>query len=184
MSINISADTFSDKLFDKVFENFKKVTPALFAITFFTGMILFLPDKVLEKMSLSVLPNSWRIAIGLLFLLCLALIITIFLFSTFSKIRRRVNLRKFKKKQRKRLVNLNGAQKKIICQLFAEKDKAIQLDKISGDTIYLLTNNFLYQPQQIFSPEIDNSIQLIYVPQPWLMELYNEEPELFKYGID
>lgn len=48
-----------------------------------------------------------------------------------------------------------------------------------GDTAYLLTNLFIHQPEQAFSWGLDNEMILTYVPQPWLLELYNEEPDLF-----
>jgi hypothetical protein len=38
---------------------------------------------------------------------------------------------------------------------------------------------FLHMPQQVFSVGWDNEILFTYVPHPWLLDLYNEEPELF-----
>ena len=37
----------------------------------------------------------------------------------------------------------------------------------------------IHQPEQAFSLGWDNEMILIYVPQPWLLDLYNEEPGLF-----
>ena len=59
------------------------------------------------------------------------------------------------------------------------KDKTIMLDKNSGDTIYLVNKMFLHQPEQVFSLGWNNEMILTYVPQLWLMELYNEDPKLF-----
>lgn len=53
------------------------------------------------------------------------------------------------------------------------------LDKNSGDTIYLVNKMFLHQPEQVFSLGWNNEMILTYVPQLWLMELYNEDPKLF-----
>ena len=64
--------------------------------------------------------------------------------------------------------------------MLKSKEKAISLDKNSGDTVYLVNNMFLYMPQQVFTLGWDNEMILTYVPHPWLLDLYNEEPELFK----
>ena len=75
--MSISVDNISEKTFD----NFKKITPALVAIALLTGMILFLPESILDKMALSNLPDLWNKVIGLTFLLSVALIITLVVFS-------------------------------------------------------------------------------------------------------
>ena len=83
--MSISVDNISEKTFD----NFKKITPALVAIALLTGMILFLPESILDKMGLSNLPDLWNKVIGLTFLLSVALIITLVVFS--------INIGKLKK---------------------------------------------------------------------------------------
>ena len=88
---------------------------------------------------------------------------------------KKINRLNLKNKYRK----LSITQKAIILKLLRSKAKTIMLDKNSGDTIYLVENTFLHQPEQVYSLGWNNEIILIYVPQLWLMELYNEEPELF-----
>ena len=81
---------------------------------------------------------------------------------------------------KKRLKTLSPRQKEIVIKLLKSDDKTISLDKNSGNTIYLVNNQFLYMPQQVLSMGLDNKMNLKYVPQPWLLELFNEEPELFE----
>ena len=64
-------------------------------------------------------------------------------------------------------------------QVLRSSDKTISLDKNSGDTIYLVNNLFLHMPEQAFTLGRNNEMILTYVPQAWLLDLYNEEPELF-----
>lgn len=169
-----------DNVAEKIFANFKKLTPALFAVSILTGLILFLPMTILEKMSLSNLPDTWKQIIGIVFLLSVTLIVTIIISSIFSDITQKRKYRKFKEKQRKKLQKLSSKQMNILRELLGSNKKAIRLEKNSGDTTYLLINQFIYQPDQAVSLGWDNEIVLIYVPQPWLLELYNEEPDLFK----
>lgn len=88
---------------------------------------------------------------------------------------KKINRLNLKNKYRK----LSITQKTIILELLRSKDKTIMLDKNSGDTIYLVNEMFLHQPEQVLSLGWNNEMILTYVPQLWLMELYNEDPKLF-----
>lgn len=173
--MSISVDNISEKTFD----NFKKITPALVAIALLTGMILFLPESILDKMALSNLPDLWNKVIGLTFLLSVALIITLVVFSIISRIRDKRQTKRLREKLKKNLKRLSPRQKSIVVQLLHSEDKTISLDKNSGDTIYLVNSLFIYMPQQAFTLGWNNEMILTYVPQPWLLDLFNDEPELF-----
>ena len=145
--MSISVDNISEKTFD----NFKKITPALVAIALLTGMILFLPESILDKMGLSNLPDLWNKVIGLTFLLSVALIITLVVFSIISRIRDKRQTKRLREKLKKNLKRLSPRQKSIVVQLLHSEDKTISLDKNSGDTIYLVNSLFIYMPQQAFT---------------------------------
>ena len=57
--------------------------------------------------------------------------------------------------------------------------KSIQLESISGDTIYLNENKFIHKPQQIIDALMLNDNKYTYVPEPWLIDLFEKEPDLF-----
>lgn len=168
-----------DDIIEKIFDNFKKITPALVAVTILTGLLLFLPENILFRMSLDKLRDSWKQIIGMLFLLSLTLIFTMIFFSLISRIvkiwRKKINRLNLKNKYRK----LSITQKAIILELLRSKDKTIMLDKNSGDTIFLVNEMFLHQPEQVFSLGWNNEMILTYVPELWLMKLYNKDPKLF-----
>ena len=168
-----------DDIIEKILHNFKKITPALVAVTILTGLLLFLPENILFRMSLDKLRDSWKQIIGMLFLLSLTLIFTMIFFSLISRIvkiwRKKINRLNLKNKYRK----LSITQKAIILELLRSKDKTIMLDKNSGDTIFLVNEMFLHQPEQVFSLGWNNEMILTYVPELWLMKLYNEDPKLF-----
>ncbi|MCI7492168.1 MAG: superinfection exclusion B family protein [Lachnobacterium sp.] len=168
-----------DNISEKTFDNFKKITPALVAIALLTGMILFLPESILDKMGLSNLPDLWNKVIGLTFLLSVALIITLVVFSIISRIRDKRQTKRLREKLKKNLKRLSPRQKSIVVQLLHSEDKTISLDKNSRDTIYLVNSLFIYMPQQAFTLGWNNEMILTYVPQPWLLDLFNDEPELF-----
>lgn len=173
--MSISVDSISEKTFD----NFKKITPALVAIALLTGMMLFLPESVLKKMALNDLPDLWNKVIGITFLLSVALITTLIVFSIISRIADKRRSKRLRDNLKKNLNKLSPRQKSIVFQLLHSEDKTIALDKNSGDTVYLVNNLFIYMPQQAFTLGWNNEMILTYVPQPWLLDLYNDEPELF-----
>ena len=169
-----------DNIAEKTFDNFKKITPALVAVAILTGLVLFLPENLLKKMSLDELPALWNRIIGIVFLLSVALISTMIVFSLISHITEKRRNKRIRVNLKKKLQTLSPRQKAIVIQLMRSDDKTITLDKNSGDTIYLVNNLFLHMPEQAFTLGWNNEMILTYVPQPWLLDLYNEEPELFQ----
>lgn len=136
--MSISVDNISEKIFD----NFKKITPALVAVALLTGMILFLPEPVLIKMSLNNLQILWNKIIGFIFLLSVALIVTLFVFSVISKVKNKIMEKKITENLKNKFKKLSPRQKDIVFQLLHSEDKTVVLDKNSGDTIYLINNCF------------------------------------------
>lgn len=169
-----------DNLSEKTFDSFKRITPALVAVTILTGSLLFLPEAVLSRMSLNELPDLWKRIIGVVFLLSVALIGTIAIASLYSYIRTKTRNRRLKENLKKRLKTLSPKQRAIVTKVLKSDNKMISLDKNSGDTIYLENSLFLHTPQQVATMDWNGKMVLTYVPQPWLLELYNEEPQLFE----
>ena len=133
----------------------------------------------MAEMHLEELPVLWSRIIGTVFLFSVALIITIMVSSVISYISSKRRNKKIRENLKKKVNMLSPRQKSIVLKVLRSEGKSISLDKNSGDTIYLVNNLFLYMPQQVVSLGWDNEMILTYVPHPWLLDLYNEEPELF-----
>ena len=168
-------------VFDK--KNRPVVTAILIALIMLTGLILFLPESILMKMSLDNLPDFWKIIIGLTFLFSTTMIATIVLLLIFKYIRLKILNKTMKIECKKKIERLNQTHKSLIAKALQNSNKSILLDISSGDTLYLLSNGFLFEPQQIPRVEPNNEIFKIFALQPWLIDLYNEEPELFRIKI-
>ena len=177
MSINL------DNALEKIFDNFKKITPALVVVSIVSALILFLPKSVLVKMSLDNLPDFWKIIIGLTFLFSTTMIATIVLLPIFKYIRLKILNKTMKIECKKKIERLNQTHKSLIAIALQDSNKSILLDISSGDTLYLQSNGFLFEPQQIPIVEPNNKIFKIFALQPWVIDLYNEEPELFRIKI-
>ncbi len=174
------SNTSFDKIIDKVFDGFKKITPALIVLAIVSSAILFLPIKFLNKLGLGSLPDGLRITIGIVFLLSTSLIITIIISSMFSLIAKRIKNGYLKNKLKKSYNNLSRNQKIIINQLCKAKTKSIKLNNTSGDTRYLIAKGFIFSPRQtIIEDDVYNNLQM-YCAQPWLIELYEKNPKMFE----
>ncbi len=172
-----------DKIIFKVFDGFKKITPALLAIMITSGAIIFLPNDILEKLGLYELPPICTTVIGLVFLISSSLIITIGISIVckfvFSKINSNICSKIRINHLRKKYDNLSSVHKKIIIDILNSINKTKELDAASGDVIYLCQHRFIYAPEQ--SSDLFDYANNIYkfVPHPWLIDYYIEKPELF-----
>ena len=173
------SNTSFDKIIDKVFDGFKKITPALVAVAIMSGLILFLPSFILSKLGLNNLSESIKTIIGLLFILSCSLIVTILCSIFFQKVVKSIKHNILLNKLRKSYIKLSPIQKKIIAKLMNSSTKSIELDSLSGDTLYLREHNFIYRPQQLVDAFDVYNNKYNYVPQLWLIDLFQKEPELF-----
>ena len=175
------SNTSFDKIIDKVFDGFKKVTPALVAVAIISGLILFLPISMLEKMELSNLPKGVTSIVGLVFLFSCALIATIIGSSVFQMARKKIKHARMLKNLKNKFLKLSLSQKKIIVKLLKSSSRSIVLDGTSGNTIYLKENHFIFKPEQILDMFEVCGNEYTYAPQPWLIDLSEKEPDLFDF---
>lgn len=168
-----------DKVMDKVFDGCKKLTPALVALAGASGLLLFLPSSVLEKMGLSKIPFAVKGIIGVIFIISSVLIVTIIIWELCGKRYRKYRNKKLRRSLREQYLKLPPELKEILIKLMKQPNKKMMMDSADGDVIYLLNNLFINQPAQVVSTPYDNVILMQYTPNLWLIDLYYNEPELF-----
>lgn len=176
MSVNVNLDS----KIDKIFADFKKVSPALIAVTIASGLILFLPYNILERMALDKLPALWKRAIGIIFIVSVALIATIVLIDIYKKVCAKIKYKLAIKRLRSRYLQLSNSQKLLLKKMLHSQDKSSKLDFTSGDVLYLQQNNFIHQAENYLFVGPGYTAPVTFTPQPWLLDLYNQEPEMFK----
>ena len=172
----MSSDKSIGDIIEKAFGEFKKVTPALISVLVASGLILFLPEKVLTQMALNNLPESWKRMISIVFLISASLIATLIMSETLESLENR----RIRRKYRKLYVELSADCKSILINLLRSRDKKMKLDYTAGTTQYLMSNGFIHQAQSYMFVGPGYMEPLDFVPQPWLVDLYNKEPDLFK----
>ena len=176
MSINL------DNALEKIFDNFKKITPALVVVSIVSALILFLPKSIIEEIGIYNIIEFHKGYVWLIFLCSTTLIVAIALSPIIEHFRLKIWSKIAKIEQRKRVKKLNPQYKQIINEALKNADRTVCLDISSGDTIYLQSKGLLYvSPQVAFlAGRRDNKIFEKFVPPSWLIDLYNEEPELFE----
>lgn len=172
----MTSDKSIGDVIEKAFGEFKKVTPALISVLIASGLILFLPEKVLSQMALNDLPESWKRIISIVFLASTSLITTIIIRETIENL----DNKRIRRKLRKQYIELSGDFKAILIDILCSRDQKMKLDYTAGTTQYLINNGFIHQvqPYMFVGPRYIEPID--FVPQPWLVDLYNREPDLFK----
>lgn len=167
-------------LAEKVFDSFKKISPALIAVALASGFVLFLPESILKKMALNNLQDIWKIVTGLVFVVSCALIITIAIVEEYRVIQKKVAPKKFRKRKRKQFINLPLDYKKMLVNILKSPKRSMELDPTSGDTLYLLNNQFIHRTQSYMFVGPGYTDPIACAPEPWLIDLFFKEPELFK----
>lgn len=175
MSVELSTDT----IIDKVFAGFKKITPALVAIALASGIMIFLPEEYLLIIGIKELVERTRTGIGITFLISVVLIITIVTSKLYKTVRSSWGKAVSMKKCERMYLGLSSEHKNLINKIMNDKNKSISLNITSGDTQYLVNNGFIYRPPQLIPYDGENVIAK-YVPQPWLIDLHNKKPKLFR----
>ncbi len=174
------SDELKTHVVSKVFDNLKKVTPALATLAIVCGLIIFLPIDILGKMRLNNIPDNVLMWISLVFLGSVALIIIIIVTNLLSIPVSRYKNKKLLKSLKNKLLKLNPKQKTIIIELLRAPNKGLRLDYCDGDVRYLEEYIFIRRTTTSTLTDLSGEIIFTYIPQPWLMDLYNQEPELFK----
>lgn len=164
---------------EKAFDNFKKVTPALVAITIVSGLILFLPSSILARMALDNIPSSVKIIVGIVFLITTALCVVILFKELLTRFIEKRKMKRLISNSKKKLSNLDPDMKRILRELLKSQDCSIEMSSGSGIVKYLEANGFIARSQNIGYIGSGNSMIMRYCPHPWVIDLYLKEPELF-----
>ena len=172
MNINIDLD--------KLFENLKKISPVVVSIGIVSGLLLFLPDAILQTLHLAELPEIWLRIVAIIFLFCIMICLTVFFRYIGQLIKKKIVWTQASKKHKESFRELDESQKEIIRTILTSKEKQILLAWNDGNADYLLRCGFIFQPAQEL--EIDwntNGYLVRFLAQPWLITEFNKNPDFF-----
>ena len=167
----------------KSFIELLKLPPTILsAISLVTGLILFFPDKLIEKLYMSSLREKYGFIIGTIFLLSTVMLIVMLINYFYKKIRDKFSNKKMIKNQIKYLKELDKTKTNFIKEFIKEKSHTLTVCMNDGNVIELdhfgiISMAGRTQPVDI---DFDNSIYVKYFLQPWVLKRINQDEDLKK----
>lgn len=168
-----------EKIIENVFDGFRKITPMLIAIAIGSGLLLFLPSALLEKMALNNLSDKTLHVVGIVFIVSIALILTILCYSVFSPICYKLRNKRLRSILRKNYLDLSQEKKRLIIRILNSPAGTLELNPDDSAVRYLESKNFIAKARNYSFVSYGESLMLPYTAQAWLMDLYDNEPNLF-----
>ena len=160
-------------------EFFKLPLKIFAAIALGTGLILFLPESISEKLYLIELRESFGFVIGLIFVISVSIVGISLIICLVKLISDRVLYAKSKRISEQYINNLNDYQKSIVCFLYDEPSHTGGLPWNDG-AVRLLEQNFLiihvgnHHLTSSFNPDFP------YMLQPWAVDYLSKHIELLE----
>ncbi len=167
----------------KEFLNFLKLPPnILAAISLATGIILFVPEKILNKLYMSDFRNEYGFIISIVFLTSISLLFIFLISKAYKKLKKHVSDKKLEEGRIKYLLNAEKAKVKRIKNLIKAETHTLSFPMNDG-----LTKEFEYfgiiaqagntQPIEF---GYNDEMYIKYFLQPWVINLISKNEELKK----
>ena len=174
----MSVDIKFDEMIEKIFHNFNKVTPMLISLLATTIFLLFAPKEVLVKIGIGSMHENVKLIIGIVFLILSFLLITLFINFIIKYFKKFYFNKVTVKKLRNKFIKLDDSLKSLLIDLLNEEELSKEYNSAAGNIMYLTDNKFIYRSSLVLTQGY-NGLYATFVPHPWLIDLYNNEPELF-----
>lgn len=164
----------------KEFVDFLKLPPTILgALTVASGLLLFLPKKVLEKLYMESFKEKCGFVIGIVFIVSASILVVMLAVNVYKSVKKKTNLKKLKKSQSKFLKKITGNKVEVIKGLLQEPTHTAMLPMQDGLVIELQHYNVITpagQTQFVSMPDPE----IYFFLQPWVEERILEDEELKK----
>lgn len=165
----------------KSFIELLKLPPTILStISLVTGLILFLPDKAIEKLYMFNLKEKYGFIVGIIFLLSTIMLFVMLIHYLGKKAYKKISNKKLIKNQIKYLKELDKTKTNFIREFIKEDSHTLNVCMNNGSVIELSHFGIISiaggtQPVDI---DYDNSIYAKYFLQPWVIKRINQDEEL------
>ena len=167
----------------KEFINFLKLPPSILAaIAMGTGLILFLPLNILQKLALDNIPELWNTILGLSFIISTAILVIYCVSKISAYIFSRLRWVYFKKKFNKTMGNLRYEELATVALLYRSQNYTSRLPLTDGVTIRLI-NKMVIQHTSATSLTYGDNLLIPFTITPIAQEYIDKHPELIE-GFD
>lgn len=157
---------------------FKLPSNVMSAISLATGIILFLPDKLLKKMYMIEFKNKWGFIIGVTFIISTSILVIGILSNICKSLYNKYSNFKFKKNSNKLLSSLDMYKKTIVYMLYKEHNKTSELPLNDGAVVFLEHWMVIQKAASQYAVEDLINPRFPYFLQPWVVDKLNKEEGL------
>lgn len=163
-----------EKIIDNVFDNLKKITPALIALLIASAIILYAPRTFLNKIHLDNLGDKFETICGFIFIISVSLIVSILVSSIAGAIKRKC----FVKSLENELVHITNPEKIIVMLMYHMPAHTISLSIREGITGALLQKQII-----AYASSVSDSVGILtfqFVLQPWVVDYLELHDDFYK----
>ncbi|TMN21881.1 superinfection exclusion B family protein [Lentibacillus cibarius] len=160
--------------------NILKLPPTIMSgLAIASGLLLFLPDHIIDKLYMTDLKEEYGLLIGGVFIISVSILVSYIGVSVSKAIYSKIINEKRVKLRKKQLKKLNNEEKELLKYFMDQPDKTLKLPMNNGITIKL-------QYYKIITPAGNNHLVLAtdmripYFLQPWVQEFLSVNPHLLE----
>ncbi|MEQ8154887.1 MAG: superinfection exclusion B family protein [Clostridiaceae bacterium] len=157
---------------------FKLPNKIMAALSLASGMILFLPKAIVEKMYMVDFRNKFGFAIGLVFIVSFSILLITSLVAFLKFFHNIFLMKKFKATAKNRLQNLDIYQKTIIYDLYCEDNHTDELPLHDGAVNFLEHSMMIGKATNQYMVTDLNNACFPYMLQPWVISELQKDNEL------
>lgn len=148
------------------------------ALSLASGILLFSPEGILQKLYMETLREKYGFYIGLVFVVSLSILIVNLIYSTANSISNDRAQKRFYAHAEERLKKLNNYQKAILFILFNQENRTFLLP-IHDGAVKELEQKYCIGPatNQYMVDDLNNA-RFPYLIQPWVADELTSKPDL------
>ena len=150
------------------------------AIAFGTGLILFLPDSIVERLYLDSFRDSFGFWLGLVFIISVSIVLITFVVFLGKYFRDKLRLRKWRRKSEKDLNELDDLRMAILCSLYEKINHTDDLPLNDGAVLRLQNAMMISRAANQYAVEDLRNPEFPFMLQPWVIEYLDCHPDLVK----
>lgn len=148
------------------------------AILLTSGMILFLPDKIIRKMYMLDFKNKYGFIIGAAFIISISILMVGILISIYKFLYKKHSNFKVKKNSKKLLESLDMYKKTIVYMLYKEDNNTHEFPLNDGAVVFLDHWMVIQKATSQYAVSDMRNPEFPYFLQPWVVDYLQKDENL------